>query len=126
MDYSIRVGIKGSGLPTGTTGAIGELRVAVDLMQRGFEVFRAISPSCSCDLAVLHAGGLLRIEVRTGYKNKSTGKIVTNTPRNPDRYDVHAIVVGDSVTYIPEDVLAGLGPRRQTTINANVGKTDES
>lgn len=53
------------GIPPGTVGAIGELRVSVDLLAKGHEVFRALSPSCSCDLAILKDGKLLRIEVRT-------------------------------------------------------------
>lgn len=52
-------------LPSGTTGAISELIVAADLLRRGYEVFRALSPSCSCDLAVLRNGQLLRVEVRS-------------------------------------------------------------
>lgn len=55
-------------LPTGTCGAINEYRVAVDLLKRGYQVFRAMSPSCSCDLAVLHNKRLLRVEVTTGYR----------------------------------------------------------
>ena len=37
-------------LSTATVGAISELVVCVDLAKKGYEVFRAISPSCSCDL----------------------------------------------------------------------------
>ena len=57
------------GLAAGTVGALGELLVAADLLKRGYEVFRAMSPSCSCDLAVLKNGKLMRVEVRTGYRS---------------------------------------------------------
>jgi hypothetical protein len=55
-------------LPTGTVGAMAELLAATDLLMKGFEVFRAVSPSASCDLAILKEGKLLKVEVRTGYK----------------------------------------------------------
>jgi hypothetical protein len=55
---------------TGTVGAISELVVTVDLLNRGFDVFRAVSPSCSCDLIAMKDGTVLRIEVRTAYQRK--------------------------------------------------------
>ena len=60
-------------LSTGTKGALSELLVAADLMAKGYEVFRALSPSCSCDLIANNGKGLLRIECRTGSKNPNTG-----------------------------------------------------
>lgn len=39
-----------NGVPKGTVGAISEMMVASDLMGKGFSVFRALSPSCFCDL----------------------------------------------------------------------------
>jgi len=36
-----------------TVGAMAELCVAADLLRHGFEVFRAVSPHSTCDLAVL-------------------------------------------------------------------------
>lgn len=54
-----------AGIPTATTGTVSELRVCVDLLSKGYEVFRAVSPSCSCDLAILRDGRLLRVEVKT-------------------------------------------------------------
>ena len=61
---SPRHGRPRSGLSTPTVGALAELMVAVDLMRRGYEVFRALSPSASCDLAILGTSGLRRVEVR--------------------------------------------------------------
>jgi hypothetical protein len=95
-------------VPTGTVGAVAELLVAADLLKRGYEVFRAVSQACSCDLAVLKNGALLRVEVRTGYfdangapfRNKLTAKDV-------GRSDIHAVVHhypkgGTLITYSPE------------------------
>ena len=41
------------GITCATIGAISELMVSADLLKKGYEVFRAVSPSCSCDLAIL-------------------------------------------------------------------------
>ncbi len=90
------------GIPAGTVGAISELRACQDLMAKGYEVFRAVSPSSSCDIAVLKDGKLLRIEVRTSYKDISTGKITrTKTGQDEGRQDVFAWVLPDSIVYEP-------------------------
>jgi hypothetical protein len=68
-------------LPAGTVGAISEILAAADLMKRGYDVFRALSPSCSCDLIAIAAGQPpLRIEVRTGNRSPVTGHL--SFPRN--------------------------------------------
>lgn len=74
--YFAKMGILGTGLPTGTTGAISELVICCDLLRRGYEVFRSVSPSCSCDLAVLKDGKLLRIEVKSVHLNRLNGKVM--------------------------------------------------
>ena len=56
------------GISTSTVGTISELIVAVDLLKRGYDVFRALSPTCSCDLAFITNGRLVRVEVRTSRK----------------------------------------------------------
>ena len=80
LNSRLRTGLKREfeTLPKGTVGAINELRAAVYLMAQGYEVFRALSPSCSCDLAVLKDGSLRRIEVRTAYVMRETGKVVVS------------------------------------------------
>ena len=88
-----------SGISTGTKGTISELRIAVDLLQKGYEVFRALSPSCSCDLAILKDGKLLRIESRTGFYYKTSGKYMTS--RGRFRADILAIVLHDKIVYEP-------------------------
>jgi len=86
------------GLSTGTIGAIGELMVSADLLMKGYEVFRSVSATCSCDLAILKNGKFLRIEVRSGYKIKSgelryLGKV---------RADHVAIVFKNEIEYSPK------------------------
>lgn len=63
-----------TGRATATTGAIAELLVSADLLAHGYEVFRALSPACSCDLAILQDGKLLRVEVRSAWVTAS-GKV---------------------------------------------------
>ena len=102
LAYSKASGVYGHypGMAPGTTGAIGELRVSVDLLIRGYEVFRALSPATSCDIAILKSGALLRVEVRTGYRNLKTGKILFCGAR-AGRADVTAVVLPDEILYVP-------------------------
>ena len=91
------------GKTSATTGAISELRVAVDLLVKGYDVFRALSPNCPCDLAVLKNNKLLRIEVRTAHKS-TTGKLYNNPLARDDRdnIDIYAWVLSDEIIYEPE------------------------
>ena len=83
-----------------TRGAISELTVSANLMARGYEVFRALSPSASCDLIALKDGEVLRVEVRTGTYYEPTGSI--GVSRRGD-YDLLAIVVAEiGVLFEPE------------------------
>jgi hypothetical protein len=109
-------------LSTGTVGAISELRVCADLLAKGYEVFRAVSQSCSCDLAILKnqkltridpefspigeiffstfaASKSTRIEVRTGFET-AKGKI--HAPRKYFRADIMAIVLPSRIIYEPD------------------------
>ena len=90
-------------LQSGTVGAIHELEVACDLLRMGYEVFRAMSPSCSCDLAILKDGKLLRVEVTTGYRAAS-GRIQHPHANRAHRYDIVAIIVQGRIVYQPEFV----------------------
>ncbi len=71
-----------------------ELLVAADLLSNGFEVLRALSPGCSCDLAILKGDRLIRVQVTTGYRNKITGKQrLPKRFRDAAQYDLLAIVI---------------------------------
>jgi len=83
---------------SGTIGAINELYVSSDLMARGLSVFRALSPSCKCDLIVmLDNGELKRLEVKTGHITGSkTGDIkIRHSACTHDSFDWLAIVLGN-------------------------------
>ena len=86
-----------TGLPTGTVGAMNELKVSIDLLRKGYEVFRALSPACSCDLAILKKNKLLRIEVKTGF---FTPNKKINFPKNI-KADSVALVIKDKIYYNP-------------------------
>lgn len=79
-------------ISSGTRGAISELVVCADLMSRGFEVFRALSPHTSCDLAVLLGGRLVRVEVRTGTRGLDGTLHYPTKGSDKGRQDLWAIV----------------------------------
>jgi hypothetical protein len=93
-------------LSTGTIGALSEIVVCADLLSHGYEVFRAVSPSSSCDMIVLKNGATLRIEVRTGHK-LANGLISFGTyPRDRGRSDILAIAInGVGIFYKRADTL---------------------
>lgn len=84
-------------LSTGAIGAIGELRAGADLLDKGFEVYRALSPAADADLIVQKDGRYLSIQVRTGHRRADGGLTV---PRHGE-YDILAIVLPDTVVYEP-------------------------
>lgn len=86
-------------LASATAGAVAEYRVVVDLLNRGFEVFRSVSPACSCDLAILADTRLFRVEVRSN-KYSATGKAYT-IPTKPVKADILASVFFDKIIYEP-------------------------
>jgi len=93
------------GLSTGTVGALAELLVAVDLMRLGFEVFRAMSPACSCDLSILKDKKLWRVEVKTGYRRVNDKLYYQPSKKHPHRAEILAIVVHSDppvIRYFPE------------------------
>lgn len=79
-----------------------ELIAAVDLMRMGYEVFRAISPDCRCDLAVVKDNRLLRIQARTGHRNEDGTIAFPKKNTDAGRHDHYAVVLhGEAVVYIP-------------------------
>ncbi len=86
-------------LSSGTVGAIQELRVSVDLLSKGFDVFRSLSPACSCDLLAKKNNKYYGIEVRTAYKNKADRLIYTECNI---RAKYLALALPDTIIYKPE------------------------
>lgn len=97
----------------GNRGATAELIASVDLLRRGFDVFRAISPSCPCDLVAMRGSLCLRVEVRSGHMNPATG-VLSIPMRETDRFDLLAVVVGDTIGYLGHEFTAEDFPFRTT------------
>jgi hypothetical protein len=90
------------GIGRGNVGALSELVVCVDLIRKGYEVFRAVSAHCSCDLTILRNGTLRRVEVRTAYRKRDGGIYFPISPKDAGRYDIFAAVVDGVPVYQPE------------------------
>lgn len=90
------------GINRSTTGAISELRVAVDLMSKGYHVFRAMSPACPCDLIIFKESSPSRVQVRTSYMTPS-GKVYAHRDKrdHTKKIDVYAFVLSDRIVYEP-------------------------
>lgn len=86
-------GMKALGVSTATVGAIQELTVAVDLLRRGLPVFRALSPSCPCDLAILDGDKLIRVEVATGTASLTSANNHIKMRTDRHKFDILAVVV---------------------------------
>lgn len=78
-------------ISTGTVGAMSEMVVAVDLMKRGYSVFRALSQSCLCDLVAYKDGKSLLIEVRTGYEQDNGKMFFPTNVRDKGRQDIFGV-----------------------------------
>lgn len=81
-----------SNLSTGQVGAIQEMAVCADLMKRGISVFRAVSPSSSCDLIAMLGTRLVRVEVTTGWRDTS-GRVfhAKKRDRTAGKFDLLAV-----------------------------------
>ena len=83
---------------TASEGALGEMLVVADLMCKGYQVFRAVSPSADFDLIVLKGGELKRVEVTKG--NMRNGKLTW--PAHPRPRDILAVwLVDKTIIYSP-------------------------
>lgn len=79
-------------IPTGSVGAMNEMLVAADLLRRGYEVFRAVSPCAPCDLLVLSGALLLRVEVRSTVRDRYGWLARRQRRKDVGRYDIRADV----------------------------------
>lgn len=88
-------------------GAVSELRVTIDLTERGYEVFKSINPSCSCDIAILKNGSLLRVEVTTGRFTQNGSLIYPKHAK--ENFDILAVVLpSNEIKYIPDPLPSAL------------------
>ena len=83
-------------------GAIAELLVCADLLDRGLEVFRSVSPTAKCDLICYDGQICTRIEVRKGMKSSPNASIKFHRKVWDDAH-VYAVVMGEFIEYVPAD-----------------------
>lgn len=88
-----------SKLPTGTVGALSELIVCCDLLEKGYSVFRSVSPQCKCDLILLKDKKVLKVEVTTAILSPS-GVHFQKIRKDRD-YDILASVHNKQIKYTP-------------------------
>jgi len=84
-------------------GSASELLACADLLKRGFSVFRAVSGCCSCDIVILKGKTLLRVEVKTAYRNESGRGVCAVNQRQVGQHDILAKVflVENVIEYTP-------------------------
>lgn len=80
-------------ISSGTVGAISEMAVSVYLMSNGYAVFRALSPSCACDLIVWKNENIYRVEVRTGYIGVNGKVSYPKALGDKGRQDIYAVYI---------------------------------
>jgi hypothetical protein len=85
------------GLTTTTVGDIGEYRVGVDLLKKGYDVFKSMCGNGWADLIVAVDRKLSTVGVRTGYRKAGT---VWYNKRDLET-DIVAVVLPDEIIYIP-------------------------
>lgn len=93
-------------LSTGTVGALTELFIATYFLERGYEVYRALSPSCGADIVICKDGITKRLECRTGYRTNKTKRIVypTNTKHEVDLFAVYIAHDKDIILFLPDHI----------------------
>lgn len=105
---------KGKG---GVVGTLSELKVAIDMMSRGFEIYRNVSAHGSVDLIAyrIKDNELIAVEVTSGYVNKYTDRRYFPEHKiHRDRIDVVAVNYYDTVVYY---VMNGDGKHREINID---------
>ena len=111
-------------LPPSTKGAAGELSVSLDLMRRGWDVFRALSPCASCDLVAVRGNVTLRVEVKCASVDKDM-KAQIAVGRQLGKFDVLAVVSGDGSVYYRDGNLA-IGKGKKLTVSLSESFDQES
>ncbi len=80
----------------GMIGSISEMIVAINLLEKGFEVFTSFDHTSSCDLIALKNKKLYRIQVKTGHFNKSGVTWAKGKNHKKENYDILAVVIREN------------------------------
>lgn len=81
-------------MPKKSVGTRAELLVCCDLLVKGYEVFRNVSPHGTCDLVALKSDNIFRIEVKSG-NVRSSGRISHAPAYYKGHFEVLAVVLPD-------------------------------
>lgn len=94
---------RGVGLPYLTVGGISELRIAADLLAKGFYVFRSMTANSPCDLIAMNGSITIRIEAATSYPSKAGVLRVPKKKGSNYIYDILALITnnGSVIEYHP-------------------------
>lgn len=91
-------------LSNGTVGAIGEIKVAEDLMSRGFSVFRSLGPNGPVDLVAVSPRGKPHLVQVTVGRPRNRGRYGGFDPHRDVRvWNVLAICYPDKIEYRTRD-----------------------
>jgi hypothetical protein len=94
--------ISGNKMDSLKVGTLGEISVMLDLIKKGYNVYRNVAYSGYCDLAIMHEKIMLRIEVKTGFYS-AYGKLCYPGHKDKSRFDILAVwLKSGEVIYIPE------------------------
>lgn len=89
-------------LAAGTIAEAHVMRVCIDLLEKGWQVYRAAFPAMDFDIFAMRPEWevALRVKVTTGMRTNRGG--VSHPKRDRTKFDVLAIVIGNDIIYEPE------------------------
>lgn len=89
-------------------GVLAELLVCADLLNKGWEIFRPISATATCDLIAVKGSAAVRVEVKKARLDGSPHRrLLTSIKRNIAKFDLAAFVLADTgeIYYFEHDFL---------------------
>lgn len=99
-DYEVDPFSCGEEISPSNKGAFSEMIACADLIRKGYDVFRAVSPASPCDIVAIKDNIILRIEVRTArrYRDGALSHFTCHKD-GPARSDIYMVVLGSEVLY---------------------------
>lgn len=84
-------------------GSFAEMIVCADLLKRGFDVYRSVSPNSDADLIAARGRRLCRIEVKSGHVKPSGTRAFKKHQLNSEKHDLLAVVYDslEAIVYSP-------------------------
>jgi hypothetical protein len=98
----LRFETNGGTLTRHMTGEVAEHQVIIDLIRKGYWVFKPIGFGCGFDYLAIRGEEIEKVEVKAGRMQNKTGYISVNRPggsRGPAVHTLLAVVIGDKIIY---------------------------